>query len=206
MNYLENIINLADNINITGLTFELNVFYVLAKFSKSQENILVVTNSLYEANQFYNSLSTYTEDVLLFPMDDFLTSVALAVSPDLKVKRLETLEKITSGKKKIVITNLMGYLKFLPNQDETKKYLSKIKVGDKIKREEIISTLADLGYKKDSLVTTTGEYAVRGYIIDVFLLEEEHPFRIEMFGDEIESIRYFNEETQISITLLYITT
>ena len=103
MNFLENIINLEDNINITGLTFELNVFYVLAKFSKSQENILVVTNSLYEANQFYNSLSTYTEDVFLFPMDDFLTSVALAVSPDLKVKRLETLEKIASGKKKIVI-------------------------------------------------------------------------------------------------------
>ena len=199
MNFLENIINFEDNINISGLTFELNIFYVLEKFKKIKKNILVVTNSLYEANQIYNRLSTYTEDVLLFPMDDFLTSVALAVSPDLKVKRLETLEQITSGNKKIVITNLMGYLKFLPNQDETKKYLSKIKVGDKIKREEIISTLADLGYKKDSLVTTTGEYAVRGYIIDVFLLEEEHPFRIEMFGDEIESIRYFNEETQISI-------
>ncbi len=200
MNFLENIVNFEDNTNITGLTFELNVFYVLTKFHKAKKNILVVTNSLYEANQFYSNLSTYTKDVLLFPMDDFLTSVALAMSPDLKVKRLETLESIKENTPKIVITNLMGYLKFLPNPDETKKYLSKIKVKDKIKRDEIISTLEDLGYKKDSLVTATGEYAVRGYIIDVFLLEEEHPVRIELFGDEIDSIRYFNEETQISIT------
>ena len=200
MNFLKDIVTFEDNVNIGGLTFELNVFYVLEKFQTLKKNILVVTNSLYEANQFYNSLNTYTNEVLLFPMDDFLTSVAIAISPDLKVRRLETLEKIRANKPYIVITNLTGYLKFLPNQKEVNEFRTNIKIGDKIKRDEIVKALETLGYVKQSLVTSTGEYAVRGYIIDVFLLKESHPIRIEMFGDEIESIRYFNEENQISIT------
>ena len=199
MNFLENIINLEDNINITGLTFELNVFYVLTKFQKSKNNILVVTNSLYEANNFYNSLTTYTDDVYLFPMDDFLTSVALAVSPDLKLKRLETMQKIKDKSPKIIITNLTGYLKFLPNLNEELNYINNLKTSMQVKREDIINTLETLGYTKTSLVTATGEYALRGFIIDIFITNETHPLRIEMFGDEIESIRYFNEETQMSI-------
>ncbi len=200
MNFLENIINFEDNINISGLTFELNIFYVLEKFKKIKKNILVVTNSLYEANQIYNNLTTYTQDALLFPMDDFLTSVALAVSPDLKVKRLETLEKIKEEKPHIVVTNLTGFLKFLPNQQEAASYLVTLKVNMDIKRDEIISTLEKLGYTRTSLVTATGEYALRGFIIDVFLTHSQHPIRLEMFGDTIESIRYFNEDNQMSIT------
>lgn len=200
MNDLIKNINLENNICITGLTFELNIFYVLEKFRLSTENVLVVTNSLYEANQIYNNLLTYTSDVLLFPMDDFLTSVALAISPDLKMKRLETIQSLNSNSKKIVITNLMGYLKYLPKKDEANNYINKIIVNDKIKREDIIETLEKLGYKRESLVTSTGEYAVRGYIIDVFIIDAEHPYRIEMFGDEIDNIRIFNENTQISIT------
>ena len=200
MNDLIKNINLENNICITGLTFELNIFYVLEKFRLSTENVLVVTNSLYEANQIYNNLLTYTSDVLLFPMDDFLTSVALAISPDLKMKRLETIQSLNSNSKKIVITNLMGYLKYLPKKEEANNYINKIIVNDKIKREDIIETLEKLGYKRESLVTSTGEYAVRGYIIDVFIIDAEHPYRIEMFGDEIDNIRIFNENTQISIT------
>lgn len=198
-----NKILLDNNIEISGLTFELNVFYVLKKFNICNKNIIVVTNSLYEANSFYSNLKTYTDSVLLFPMDDFLTSVALAVSPDLKIKRLECLEELNKNTKNIIVTNLMGYLKFLPQKQKVKDALRTLKEKDEIKRETIIQTLEDLGYKRESLVTATGEYAVRGYIIDVFLLQSEHPIRIEMFGDEIDSIRIFNENTQISITKIY---
>lgn len=200
MDNLTEILNFDNNISLSGLTFELNVFFVLEKFKQLNKNVLVVTNSLYEANRFYSSMNTYTDNVLIFPMDDFLTSVALAISPDLKVKRLETLEKIKDSTPKIIITNLTGYLKFLPALEEKDNYLSTIKINDLIKRETIIENLEYLGYKRESMVTATGEYAVRGYIIDVFLLHEEHPIRIEMFGDTIDSIRYFNENTQISIT------
>ena len=75
---------------IQGLTNELNIFYILEAFQTLQKSVLVVTSSLYEANQIYNSLETYSSKVLLFPMDDFLSSVAIAISPELKMKRLET--------------------------------------------------------------------------------------------------------------------
>ena len=199
MDFLKNIINLEDNTSITGLTFELNVFYVLEKFKNTEKNVLVVANSLFEANLLYESLKTYLNNVYIFPMDDFLTSVALAVSPDLKVKRLETTERLKESLKKIIVTNLTGYLKYLPNINRNEDPLSSIKVNDKINREKLIEYIENLGYQRESLVTSTGEYAVRGYIIDIFLIEQEHPIRIEMFGDDVESIRYFNEDNQISI-------
>ena len=75
---------------------------------------MVVTSSLYEANKMYRLMSSLNDNTLLFPMDDFLTSEALAISPDLMIKRLETINSLVSEKKSIVITNLMGYLRFLP--------------------------------------------------------------------------------------------
>lgn len=184
------------NIQITGLTKELNILYILNCFKKEKENILVVTNSLYECNQIYSLLSTYTDNVLLFPMDDFLSTVALASSPDLQVKRLESLRLLEEGVH-IVVTNLMGYLKFLP--DLKQKQLKTLKINDQLTREDIIKCLEDFGYTRDSVVTSTGNYAVRGFILDIFLIEEEHPIRIEFFGNLIESIRYFDENTQLSL-------
>ena len=187
-----------DGTIIGGLTNELTIFYMLTYFKESRENVIVVTNTLYEANQIYNNLITYSNDVLLFPMDDFLTSVALAVSPELKLKRLETLEKITSDKH-IIVTNLMGYLKFNPNVNEQINNQLILKVEQNISREILLDKLESFGYKRDSMVTMTGEYAVRGFVLDVFLSFYEHPIRIEFFGDTIESIRFFDENTQRSL-------
>ena len=118
---------------------------------------------------------------------------------DLKVKRLDTLERIKTGKKSIVVTNLMGYLRYLPSLKEQDKLILHLSKELEINRDELISKLIDIGYKQESIVTATGEYAVRGYIVDIFPIEEEHPIRIEFFGDEIESIRFFDESTQLSI-------
>ena len=196
MDWLINKFQLDTNIQVTGLTNELNLLYIFAMFQKKQENLLVVANSLYECNRIFTGLSTYTNDVLLFPMDDFLSSVALAASPDLQVKRLETLRLVEKGKH-IIVTNLMGYLKFLPSI--TKKKSEILHENTEFSRDQLISLLEDFGYSRDSIVTSTGTYAVRGFILDVFLTLEDHPIRIEFFGNTIESIRYFDEETQLSL-------
>lgn len=188
-----------ENETITeGLTQELSVFYVLECFKKSTNNIIVLTSNLYLANQLFRLLETYTNDVLLFPMDDFFTSVALAVSPELKLKRLETLEKLKTGRH-IVVTNLMGYVHYLPNKEEQSKLEVTLKKGMDIPRDDVVKLLEDLGYERDSIVTSTGEYSVRGFVVDAFLPSEEHPIRIEFFGDTIEEIRFFDEETQLSL-------
>lgn len=199
MDFLSKYFKYENGLTIAGLTKELNVFFVLELFKKENRNVLILANTLYEANMYYDSLKTYTDDVCLFPMDDFLTSVAVAISPDLKIKRLETLDTIRSGKKTIVVTNLMGYLRYLPNKNDSSNLEFNLSLGNNIKRDEILEILGKYGYVRESLVTTTGEYAVRGYIIDLFIIDEEHPIRIEFFGDEVDSIRYFDESTQLSI-------
>lgn len=199
MDFLSKYFKYENGITIAGLTKELNIFYVLDLFKKENKNILILTNTLYESNTYFDLIHTYTDDVCLFPMDDFLTSVAVAVSPDLKIKRLETLDIIRNKSKKIVVTNLMGYLRYLPNKNETSNLEFTLSLRNNVKREEILEILEKYGYIRESIVTTTGEYAVRGYIIDLFIIEEEHPIRIEFFGDDIESIRYFDENTQLSI-------
>ena len=199
MDFLSEYFKYENGLTVSGLTKELNVFYVLELFNRENKNILVLANTLYEANMYYDSLHTYTDDVCLFPMDDFLTSVAVAISPDLKIKRLETLDVIRSGKKKIVVTNLMGFLRFLPNKNDSTNLEFNLSLGNKVKRDEILDILGKYGYVRESIVTTTGEFAVRGYIIDVFIIDEDHPIRIEFFGDEVDSIRYFDESTQLSI-------
>ena len=179
-----------------GLTDELIAFYVLELFKEKNENIIFLTSNLYESNKFYNSLKTYTEDCVLFPMDDFITSSVLAMSPEFKLGRLNALEKINK-KKQIIVTNLMGYLKYLPSKNSNNNITLKKDLD--INRELLIENINKLGYKRETLVTTTGEFSIRGFIIDIYLVNELHPIRIEMFDNTIESIRYFDENTQRTI-------
>ena len=195
MDFLDDYLKVESGLKIGGLTEELSIFYVLKAFQKTNKHIIVLVSSLYEANKLYQKIKTHTDDVLLFPIDDFVTSVALAVSPELKMTRLETLNSLSTPK--IIVTNLMGYLKFLPHIESNKIYT--ISKGENINRDTLVENLVDLGYTKDSIVTSTGEFAVRGFVVDAFLFSENHPVRIEFFGNEIESIRYFDEKTQRSL-------
>ena len=203
MNFFDKIFDdIVESGNISGITNELKSLYLYNLFKKYNKNILFVSNTLYEANTFYQSLSNYTKDVLLFPMDDFLTSEALAISPELKSTRLETLNTLINGERKIVITNLMGFLRYLPACNIYKKNVLKLEVNESVKFDSLIEKLYKLGYKRESVVNKTGEVAVRGYIVDIFPLSYSNPIRIEFWGDEIESIREFNIDTQLTIKKL----
>ncbi len=200
MKFITDKFKYRENAHVFGLTKELNAIYIANHFKENENNALILTSTLYEANNFYKLLQAYIDDVLFFPMDDFLASVAIAISPDLKIKRLETIEKIKKEEKKhIVVTSLMGYLKYLPNKNT--EYSFTIEKESKIiSREIILEKLEEYGYKRDSLVTTTGEYAVRGFIIDIFPIDCLKPIRIEFFDDVIENIKEFEEESQRTTT------
>ncbi len=188
----------TENVALTGMTEELFSIYV-NKLLENNNSVLIVTSSLVEANNLYHSISNYTDNVYLFPMDDFLTSEAMAISPDLMVNRLETLKEISGKDKSVVITNLMGYLRFLPFKEEFLKARIQLKKDMEIAPKELVGKLINLGYERTSLVTKTGEIGVRGFVIDVFLVGEDYPIRIEFFGDFIESIRYFDPNNQKSL-------
>ncbi len=203
MNLLEDLIKI-DNIDkktvgLVGLNDEFFSLYVNKLLNKQKKNILIVTPTLFEANLINNSLSTYTNNNYLFPMDDFLTSESIAISPDLKVTRLETINRTFDLQNKIIVTHLNGYLRYLPTKEKYQSSILNLIKNKEYKREKLIDDLISIGYKTETLVTKTGEIGIRGFVIDIFPIEFEHPIRIEYFGDEIDSIRIFDEDTQKTI-------
>ena len=201
MNLLEDLININvdQEQGLVGLNDEFFSLYVNKLLKHTDKNILIVTSSLFEANTIYSFLENYTKNNYLFPMDDFITSEIVASSPELKITRLETLNKTLNNERKIVVTHLNGYWRFLPNKKNYIKSIIKIKKNDDYKREKLLEDLVKIGYERETIVTKTGEIGVRGFIIDIFPIEYNHPIRIEFFGDEIDSIRIFDEETQKTI-------
>lgn len=195
MDFLVNYFN-YENDTINGLTSELSAFYVLEYFKKINKTVLVVTNSIFEANKIFNDISNLTDNALLYPMDDFITSVALAISPEFKFTRLETLNKINSKDPYIVVTNLTGYLKKISFSNKKRNMI--LKKGDNLNKSDLISTLLDFGFNKESLVTQSFEFASRGMIVDLFPITSDYPIRIEYNGNIVESIKEFNPESQIS--------
>ena len=136
-------------------------------------------------------------------MDDFLTSEALAISPELKIKRLETLKELCKKDKKIVITNLMGYLRYLPSKITFIKRKIALKKSADYNIKKLIEDLFNLGYTKETLVNKTGDIAVRGFVLDIFPVNAINPIRIEFWGDTIESIKEFDVDSQMTIKQVF---
>ncbi|MBQ6497855.1 MAG: transcription-repair coupling factor [Bacilli bacterium] len=204
MNFFDQLMNIEvkKNMGIYNTTDEFFCLFLNKISRETNKNILMVVNSIYEANKLYNSLIDYHSNTYLFPMDDFLTSEALAISPDLMINRLETINKVLENDNSIVITNLTGYLRFLPLKENYQKSIINLEIGTTIEPKELVNKLVSIGYTRDTIVNKTGEFASRGYIVDIFPIDEDNPIRIEFFDDEIESIRYFNPDNQKSISEL----
>ena len=184
---------------VSGLNSELNSLYVYNSFIKYRKGMVVVTNSLYEANILFNKLLNYTDRVLFFPMDDFITSEAIAVSPEFKSERIHTLNQLSNSSNYIVVTNLMGFLRYLPPVEIWKKNVILLKKGVIIERDRLIHQLYNIGYERDTVVSETGKLGVRGYVLDVFPIDFDYPIRIEFWGDEIDNIKYFDVDTQLTL-------
>ena len=189
-----------EKINQIGLTDELKAIFITNRFKIKNESILLVCSTLYEANLLHQRILNYTNDCLLFPMDDFLTSQALAISPELKTTRLETINTLLSNNKKIIVTNLMGFLRYLPKIEQYKQSIKNISINEIVDLKDLISFLDNNGYERQTIVNKTGEYAPRGYVLDIFPVSIKEPIRIEFWGDTIESIRTFNIDNQLTIS------
>ena len=193
--FLDNLFSNVSIKNVSGLTNELKCIYINTLFKREKKSIVVVCNSLYEANKVFETLKVYNPNTLFFPMDDFLTSEVLAVSPDLKATRLETLSDDSTVK--IIVTNLMGYLRYLPTKDVFKNSYIKIKPHDTVDIKSLEQKLFNIGYSRETIVDKTGTMAIRGFVVDVFPTNTKSPIRIEFWGDEVESIRQFDVDTQL---------
>jgi transcription-repair coupling factor (superfamily II helicase) len=169
-------------------------------FNKNKESILIVTPNLYKAQKVYDNLSNLLkEDQLSFyPQDEFITTEMLAMSKEFKFERINTIKKIIEKKKSIIVTNTTGLLKYQLPISKWEKAILRVLKGDIVDLETLPKQLISHGYKRELTVEKQGEFSLRGGIFDVFPLNSENPIRIDFFDDEVDSIRYFDINTQRS--------
>ena len=170
-------------------------------FAKEKKNYAIVANNLYGAQKIYEFLLNFfnEDDVVFYPADELLRAEVLSSSRDLLSQRLYAMNQLLSDKKKILITHPAALLRYLPDPNLFKELRISLKVGDKVDLKLIKEKLSELGYQNVNKIDQSLQYATRGDIIDVSSVNSLYPCRIELFDDEIESIRLFDIATQSSV-------
>ena len=162
--------------------------------------ICVITYNDIEAGQIHEDLKFYAENkVLLFPTKDIIFYDMEAASHDVEVERIKTVKKIIEKENCIVVTSIEALLHQLPSPTLYTKNRINLKIGATVDLANIIETFILQGYERMDTVEERGQFSIRGDIIDIFPGSSEVPFRIELFGDEIDSIRRFEVNTQRSM-------
>lgn len=163
---------------------------------------LVVFSNEEKAKKAYEEYLLLGEETYLYPARDLLFYYADIKGKTLTNRRMEVLRAIAEKKKEepvTVITTMDAFLDGIISPDEIQKNRIHITGEDTVDLTKLEQDLTALGYERESQIEAPGQFAVRGGIIDVFPLAEEMPVRIELWGDEIDSIRMFDAKSQRSI-------
>ena len=189
-------------ISISGLTGVGMAEIISAIKGYNKKPILLVTYNEIQAKKILENIKAFeTENVVLFPKKEIVTYDYVAESKDLPYERIETLNKINEKKNLIVVTTIEALMQKLPSKEVLFKDILEFKIGDICNLEDIKRKLVNLGYSRYDLIEGRGQFSIRGGIIDISL-DEKIGVRIELWGDEIDSIRNFSISSQRSINTL----
>lgn len=160
---------------------------------------LIITYSEQRARQLEESYRFFDRQVYVYPAKDVLFYSADVHGNAIVRQRIEIIRRIVEGQEATIILPMEALLERLPELSRFEESIYRIKRGDTIDIREFHQTLTALGYEKRDWVDGQGQYAVRGGILDIFPLTEDCPYRIELWGDEVDSLRSFDVESQRSI-------
>jgi len=186
-------------IGVYGLSESAKDYLVNGVYEELDKSILILTHSDVEAKNIFEDLSFYVNDVYYYPTREMGFYNADAVSGDLRWERLKVMKKIAEGGKKIIITCIEALAATYIPVNLLEKYIFKLSVGDTLNFNAFSEKLIQCGYERVDRVDTKGQFCIRGGIVDLYPPISALPFRIELFDEEIDSIRTFNSETQRSI-------
>lgn len=181
---------------------EISFSYALAlRFLENPENNIILAPNLYVAQNIYEELSLLIgeENCFLFPVDEVYVQNQYASSSEILSQRLYVLNSLFNNHKKIIITHPSSFNRYLPSPKLYQDNMLLIKKGENYSLDEIINKLSSLSFVRVNKIDQGLQFAVRGDILDIFPINEEKPIRIEFFDEEVESIRYFDIETQLSL-------
>ena len=186
---------------ITNTTMNHNYLLTYLAFLESNKFIVFVASNLYKATLAYEAFCQLagSENVNFYAVDEVVATEVLAVSSEFKFERLYTLDSILNNNKKIIVTHTSALTRPLIDKQIIINNIIKIRDNDTIDISMIVKVLMRSGYKKVPLTSSIGEFSVRGEIIDIFPVNSDIPFRIDLFDDEVEYIKTFDVLTQKTI-------
>lgn len=170
-------------------------------YQQDKGQYLLITSNLYKAQRVYQCLVSIlgNKNVLLFPTDELIRAQTLAQSKEMVAQRLFVLNEILKGRAKIVVANLASVMRYLPDPTIFSNKCLDFEQGKCYDFDDIKKQLVKNGYYRVNKIDQSMQFAIRGDILDIYSVNNDNPVRIEFFGDEIESIRYFDLASQVSI-------
>ena len=195
--YIKTIESKKSPIVISGLTDVGMTQMISATREFAKRPILVITYNEIQAQKILKDIKYFTDKVYYLPKKEIVTYDYVAESKDLPYERIETLNKMQEMRTGVVITTIEAVLQKMISKKALYKNTLNFKVGDSENLETIKQKLVELGYVRCDLIEGRGQFSVRGGIVDISVNEKEG-VRLEFWGDEIDSIRYFNVVSQRS--------
>ena len=185
-------------VQISGVTDSQKV-HVMHELSKDNPWRLVVTYDDTRAKEIFDDFSYFEPNTWLYPARDLLFYSSDIHGNLLTRQRMQVFKHLLEDEGGVVVTTVDGLMDHLLPLSMIKESCLNIMVGQTLDMEEIKHLLTGMGYERMGQVDGMGQFSVRGGILDVFPLTEEVPVRIELWGDEVDSIRSFDAESQRSI-------
>ncbi len=168
-------------------------------------SLVIIAPGRIEAEAIYDDLCTFAgeDNAALFPAWEVLPSDTMDPADDIVAERMNTLQRLTEATEKgetlHVVLPLRAYMQYTPDRKRLLGDALTLRAGEEFSLETLLERLIKMGYTREVMVENRGDVSVRGGIVDIFPISSELPFRLEFFGDELESIRRFEPETQRSI-------
>ena len=195
-------------LRLSGLNATAKALYLLLLYKLTDRPLVVLVESNSVAETLCETLTAF-HDLLDFskhrgapfvlPAHEVLPYHGQSPHPEVSEKRGIGLWRIAEGAASITVAPIRSALMKVPRRDFLRNLAWRIETGDEFFVEDLLEGLASVGYEKRDPVEMVGQYSLRGGIIDVYSPESPHPVRIEMLGDQVESIRQFDAENQKSI-------
>lgn len=176
--------------------------HMIYGLGESFRNKIIVTFSDLKAKELYEDYQFYDRNVMLYPAKDLIFFQADIHGNQLVMERIKCLRRLLEGVPVTVITTYDALMAPQVPVRVWKEHMISIDKNSSLVERELAANLVELGYEKNYQVEAPGQFSIRGGIVDIFDLTEENPYRIELWGEEVESIRSFDILSQRSIEKL----
>lgn len=187
-------------ITLSGLSDSQKVHFAYSTRFYTERPILIVTYNDIQLKKLVEDFKFFDQDeILVFPKREIVYYDIDTMNKDVTMDRLSIYTKLYESNAKVILTTIEALMQKTISKNKLFEKVLQLETGKEISLENLKEMLSELGYERTAMVEGRGQYTVRGGIIDFFPLTTKNPVRVEFWGDEIDSIRFFDSDTQRTI-------